>query len=85
MDGLVILNGYSVKVFDKTKVSTNNIQKHLNSIELVRGDFANKEDLKLAIRDTDYIFHQLYRKSHSFPSCNYLKFYIKLLRVENED
>jgi len=57
MDGLVILNGYSVKVFDKTKVSTNNIQKHLNSIELVRGDFANKEDLKLAIRDTDYIFH----------------------------
>ncbi len=53
----LILNGYSVKVFDKTKVNTNNIQQHLNSIELVRGDFANKEDLKLAIGDTDYIFH----------------------------
>jgi len=53
----LILNGYSVKVFDKTQVNTNNIQQHLNSIELVRGDFANKEDLKLAIRDTDYIFH----------------------------
>ena len=53
----LMLNGYLVKVFDKTKVNTNNIQRHLNSIELVRGDFANKEDLKLAIRGTDYIFH----------------------------
>ena len=53
----LLARGYEVKVFDRIKVNTDNIQPHLKKIELIRGDFANQEDFKVAVQNTDYIFH----------------------------
>lgn len=53
----LLAHGYRVKVFDKLKVNTDNVQPNLKNIELVRGDFANQEDFKRAVHNTDYIFH----------------------------
>jgi len=56
VDGLLD-KGYEIVVFDKVDVDTKNINHNLNKIDLIEGDFANKNDLQRAIRDIDYIFH----------------------------
>ena len=53
----LIDKGYQVVIFDKVNVDTKNICHVMNKIEFIPGDFANKDDLKNAVRDIDYIFH----------------------------
>jgi UDP-glucose 4-epimerase len=56
VDGLLD-NGYEVIIFDKENVDTKNIKHNLNKIELIEGDFANENDITMAIKDINYIFH----------------------------
>ncbi len=56
VDGLLD-RGYEVSIFDKSKVDTKNIKQNLSKINLIAGDFINKEDLKRAVTGVDYIFH----------------------------
>jgi UDP-glucose 4-epimerase len=56
VDGLLD-KGYKVVIFDKIKVDTKNINHNLKRTNLILGDFANKDDLRRAVRDIDYIFH----------------------------
>lgn len=56
VDGL-LNKGYEIVVFDKVDVDTKNINHNLNKVDLIEGDFTNKNDLQRAIRDIDYIFH----------------------------
>lgn len=53
----LVHRGYEVRIFDKSKVDTRNIKQHLNGIELVMGDFANKDDLRQGLKKIDYVFH----------------------------
>jgi UDP-glucose 4-epimerase len=48
---------YSVRIFDKTNVSTRNVDHILDHIELFEGDFTNEEAVGAAARDVDYVFH----------------------------
>jgi len=56
VDGLLD-RGYEVSVFDKSKVDTKNIKKNLSRINLIGGDFTNREDLKRAVTGIEYVFH----------------------------
>jgi UDP-glucose 4-epimerase len=56
VDGL-LEKGYKVLIFDKENVNTKNISHNLNNVELIEGDFANENDMRMAIKDIDYIFH----------------------------
>ena len=56
VDGLLD-NGYEVIIFDKENVDTKNIKHNLNKIKLIKGDFANENDITGAIKDIDHIFH----------------------------
>jgi UDP-glucose 4-epimerase len=56
VDGLLD-RGYKVKIFDKSKVDTKKINHNISQIDLIRGNFDNKDDLRRAIKDIDYIFH----------------------------
>ncbi len=56
VDGLLD-NGYEVIIFDKENVDTKSIKHNLNKIKLIKGDFANENDITMAIKDIDYIFH----------------------------
>lgn len=50
-------SGYTVRVFDKVKVDTENIDHIIGDIEMVEGDFTNAKDVAQAIKGIDYIFH----------------------------
>ena len=56
IDGLLD-NGYEVIIFDKENVDTKNINHNIKKISLILGDFANESDIRIAIKDIDYIFH----------------------------
>lgn len=53
----LVYRGDKVVVFDRLNVDTKNIDSVLGNIELVRGDFRNREDIKRTIKNIDYIFH----------------------------
>jgi UDP-glucose 4-epimerase len=50
-------SGYTIRVFDKVKVDTKNIQHILNDLQMMEGDFNNEKDVARAIKGIDYIFH----------------------------
>ncbi|HPD60346.1 MAG TPA: NAD-dependent epimerase/dehydratase family protein [Thermodesulfobacteriota bacterium] len=49
--------GYTVRIFDKIKVNTKNIDHIINDLEMIEGDFNNEKDVARAIKGIDYIFH----------------------------
>ena len=49
--------GYRVRIFDKTNVSTRNVDHFLDQVELFEGDFTNEEMVEEAVKGVDYIFH----------------------------
>lgn len=53
---LLIESGYNVKVFDKNVDETN---FKSNEFEIIKGDFLNQYDLKIAMNDVDYLFHYI--------------------------
>jgi UDP-glucose 4-epimerase len=55
----LVHEGYEVKIFDSFKSGTSNIESIINDIELIRGDFLNKEDLSRALKNIDYVFHYI--------------------------
>lgn len=53
----LVNQGHQVAVFDKVNVDAKNISHNLEKVDLIKGDFANKDDLRRAIGETEYIFH----------------------------
>jgi UDP-glucose 4-epimerase len=56
VDGLLD-SDYEVAVFDKVNVDTKNIEHSLTKVDLIKGDFANRNDLERAIKGVDCVFH----------------------------
>jgi UDP-glucose 4-epimerase len=51
--------GYSIRVFDNFNFGTNNLNRIINDIELVNGDFLNESDVSAALKGVDYVFHYI--------------------------
>jgi UDP-glucose 4-epimerase len=51
--------GYNVKVFDCFKTGMQNLDIIKDKIEIINGDFLNETDIKLALKNTDYLFHYI--------------------------
>lgn len=49
--------GHEVTVFDKIGIKTDNIQKIINDVELIEGDFLDEHFLEELPRGMDYVFH----------------------------
>ena len=50
-------SGYTVRIFDKVKVDTKNINHIIDDLHMMEGDFTNEKDIGRAIKGMDYIFH----------------------------
>ena len=50
-------SGYTVRIFDKVKVDTKNINHIIDDLQMMEGDFTNEKDVARAIKGIDYIFH----------------------------
>ena len=55
----LVREGYEVKIFDSFKTGTSNIDSIIDNIEIIKGDFLNKEDLSCALKNVDYVFHYI--------------------------
>jgi len=50
-------SGYTVRIFDKVKVDTKNINHIIDDLQMMEGDFTNEKNVAQAIKGIDYIFH----------------------------
>ena len=50
-------SGYTVRIFDKVKGDTKNINHIIDDLQMMEGDFTNETDVARAIKGIDYIFH----------------------------
>ena len=50
-------SGHVVRIFDKVKVDTKNINHIIDDLQMMEGDFTNEKDVARAIKGIDYIFH----------------------------
>lgn len=50
-------SGYTVRIFDKVKVDTKNINHIIDDLQMMEGDFTNETNVARAIKGIDYIFH----------------------------
>jgi len=57
---MLVENDYNVKVFDHFKSGINNLKNVLNKIQIIKGDFLDANQLKVALRDVDYVFHYIW-------------------------
>ena len=53
----LLASGYTVRIFDKVKVDTQNINHIIENLQIMEGDFNNEKDAARAIKGIDYIFH----------------------------
>lgn len=53
----LLQSGYTVRIFDKVKVDTKNINHIIDDLQMMEGDFTNEKDVARAIKGIDYIFH----------------------------
>ena len=53
----LLKEGYGIRILDKEKVSTENIEHVLDQVELLRGDYANKAVIAEALQGIDYVIH----------------------------
>lgn len=53
----LVSRGHNVRVFDLPNVSTQNLEKSLDAIELVNGDFENISDVLPLLHDIDMVVH----------------------------
>jgi UDP-glucose 4-epimerase len=50
-------SGYTIRIFDKVKVDTKNINHIIDDLQMMEGDFTNEKNVARAIKGIDYIFH----------------------------
>lgn len=55
-DGLV-QRGYDVKIFGSFQHGTENLSKCIDNVELIKGDYLNRQDIHAALNDVDVLFH----------------------------
>jgi UDP-glucose 4-epimerase len=53
----LVLRGHQVRIFDVPNISTHNLERSLAAVEVVSGDFNNRQDLVGAMKGMDIIFH----------------------------
>lgn len=53
----LVSRGHNVRVFDLPNISARNIEKCLNRVEIVEGDFNNIKDVSFALEDIDVVVH----------------------------
>jgi len=53
----LLTKGYFVTVFDKLYFNKFNLKDFINDIEIIEGDFFNKNDVRKAILDKDIVIH----------------------------
>jgi UDP-glucose 4-epimerase len=53
----LLSKGYEVTVFDKLNFSQRNLQKVVDKIRIIEGDFNNIIDIRKSLEDIDYVFH----------------------------
>jgi UDP-glucose 4-epimerase len=54
----LIAKGYEVSIFDTFNHGKKNIS-HLGKIKTIKGNFLNENDLNIAMRNADYVFHYI--------------------------
>lgn len=52
-------NGYSVKILSDFKSGTSNLEPILDRIEIIKGNFLDREIRKKAIEDVEFVFHNI--------------------------
>jgi UDP-glucose 4-epimerase len=55
----LVHNGYEVKVFDRFRSDNGNLADIKDDIEIIQGDFLNKDDVERALDGVDYLFHYI--------------------------
>jgi UDP-glucose 4-epimerase len=55
----LVHEGFEVKIFDTFNTGTHNLDSIINDIEIIRGDFLNKEDLSRALKNVELVFHYI--------------------------
>jgi len=55
----LVQDGFEVKIFDTFNTGTHNLDSIINDIEIIRGDFLNKDDLSRALKNVDLVFHYI--------------------------
>ncbi|MCX7834164.1 MAG: NAD-dependent epimerase/dehydratase family protein [Ignavibacteria bacterium] len=53
----LVEKGYKVTVFDKLYFNRFNLKSFINNIDIIEGDFFNKQDIKKALRNKDIVIH----------------------------
>jgi UDP-glucose 4-epimerase len=53
----LVKRGYRIKVFDTFQSGTANLSGILDKIEIIEGNFLNKNDVSRAVEGTDFVFH----------------------------
>ncbi len=56
---ILIENGYNVKILSDLKSGTSNLEPILNRIEIIKGNFLDREIRKKAIEDVEFVFHNI--------------------------
>jgi len=55
----LVNKGYEVKIFDRFRSDNGNLADIKDDIEIVQGDFLNKDDVEKALDGVDYLFHYI--------------------------
>ncbi len=53
----LVERGHEVRIFDLPNVSTENLTKSIESVELIKGNFQNENDISAALTDMDVVVH----------------------------
>lgn len=56
---ILVENGYSVKILSDLRSGTSNIEAILDRIEIIKGNFLDKGIRKKAIKDVEFVFHNI--------------------------
>lgn len=57
---ILVKKGYNVKVFGNFNSGLSNLTTVLDQVELIKGDFRNRMDIKRALKGIDFVFHNIY-------------------------
>jgi UDP-glucose 4-epimerase len=55
----LVHDGFEVKIFDTFNTGIHNLDSIINDIEIVRGDFLDKDDLSRALKNVELVFHYI--------------------------
>lgn len=56
---IMVENGYNVKILSDFKSGTSNLEPILDRIEIIKGNFLDKGIRKKAIKDAEFVFHNI--------------------------